>query len=95
MTNTTRFNIHESTQGSIPFLDTPICPSLDHDPYIQVEQVKGGSDPNNTDVSEGAVVRVSCSHGYVVNLSNDTIICEKGKWRPKVPQCSACNEKNM
>ncbi|ODN01862.1 Locomotion-related protein Hikaru genki [Orchesella cincta] len=66
-----------------------MCPSLAEEPYIEIEVIRPGSDPNNTDVSEGAALKVSCTHGFGVNLQNDTIVCDKGRWRPKFPLCAA------
>lgn len=65
------------------------CPSLDHDEFMQVEVIKNGEDANNT-YSIGAVAKISCTPGYWVNINNETVVCEKGKWKPKLPQCSAC-----
>lgn len=62
---------------------------LDHDPYIQKETIQAGEDINQT-YSHGSVVRVSCTHGFGVNLPNETIKCVQGRWKPKLPQCSAC-----
>lgn len=63
----------------------------EHDENLVIELITKGNDPNNTDVSEGAVIRVSCTHGYGVNLPNDTITCdERGRWRPKNPHCNPC-----
>ncbi|OXA56007.1 sushi, von Willebrand factor type A, EGF and pentraxin domain-containing protein 1 isoform X2 [Folsomia candida] len=68
---------------------TPIiCPNLDHDPFIQTEVIQAGDEQNET-FSAGAIVKVSCKPGFGVNLPNETVRCDKGKWRPKIPQCSA------
>lgn len=64
------------------------CRSLDHDPYMLVEVTRNGDDTNNT-FSVGAVAKISCTPGFGVNLNNETVTCEKGKWKPKLPQCSA------
>ncbi|XP_021948742.1 sushi, von Willebrand factor type A, EGF and pentraxin domain-containing protein 1 isoform X2 [Folsomia candida] len=65
-----------------------VCSGLDHDPYIQKETIQAGEDINQT-YSHGSVVRVSCTHGFGVNLPNETIKCVQGRWKPKLPQCSA------
>lgn len=64
------------------------CPDLDNE-FMQVEVITKGEDENNT-YSIGAVAKVSCTPGFGMNLNNETVKCEKGRWRPKVPQCSAC-----
>ncbi|ODN01859.1 Locomotion-related protein Hikaru genki [Orchesella cincta] len=64
------------------------CPSLDHDEFMQVEVIRNGDDVNNT-FSLGAVAKISCTPGFGMNLNNETVTCEKGRWKPKLPQCSA------
>jgi hypothetical protein len=67
-----------------------ICETLnDHDPHLNYEVLQVGEEENQT-FSSGAVVKVSCTHGFGVNLPNDTIKCVQGKWKPKLPQCNAC-----
>jgi len=65
------------------------CPSLeDFDEYMQIQVIQPGSYENET-FSAGAVVKVSCNSGFGVNVPNETVRCDKGRWKPKVPQCSA------
>lgn len=74
--------------GCKHLIGTMSCPSLDHDAFMLVEVIQNGEDVNNT-YSLGAVAKISCTPGYGVNLNNETVTCEKGRWRPKLPQCSA------
>jgi len=66
-----------------------VCEPLDEEEHLGFDIIQAGEDENQT-FSSGAVVKVSCAHGFGVNLPNDTIRCEKGKWKPKLPQCHAC-----
>jgi len=64
------------------------CDSFDDDEYIQAEVINWGSD-DNTSYVPGTIVKVSCVKGFGVNLPNETTECKNGKWKPKVPSCSA------
>lgn len=35
----------------------------------------------------GVTLKVSCSHGYTLNLSKSKVRCRRGEWRPDTPQC--------
>lgn len=66
------------------------CEVLSSEPYVNIEFVKHGKDPNVT-YSQGTVVRVACGKGYVLNMeSNNTAKCVKGKWKPHKPECVIC-----
>ncbi|CAG7785566.1 unnamed protein product, partial [Allacma fusca] len=66
----------------------PFCDPLENE-YIQKEVITPGDDENATEFSSGALLKVSCIHGFGVNLPNETVRCVQGKWKPKVPQCNA------
>lgn len=69
-----------------PKKHTP-CEVLSSEPYVNIEFVKQGKDPNVT-YSQGTIVRVACGKGYVLNMeSNNTAKCVKGKWKPMKPEC--------
>ncbi|XP_044746690.1 complement factor H isoform X3 [Coccinella septempunctata] len=64
------------------------CSPLSVEPYVNVEIVKQGREPNVT-FSPGTVVRMACGKGYKLNLPlNKTAKCFKGKWKPMKPECS-------
>ncbi|CAH2986746.1 unnamed protein product [Chilo suppressalis] len=63
------------------------CEPIESEPYINVEIVKYGRDPNNT-FSSGTIVRVACGKGYGLNLEpNTTAKCVRGRWKPEKPKC--------
>ncbi|XP_047540229.1 uncharacterized protein LOC125073443 isoform X1 [Vanessa atalanta] len=63
------------------------CEAIDSEPYINIEVVKYGRDPNNT-FSSGTIVRVACGKGYGLNLeANATAKCVRGRWKPEKPMC--------
>lgn len=63
------------------------CEPLSSEPYINIEIIKHGRDPN-VSFSSGTVVKIACGKGYGSNLaSNKTAKCVRGKWRPTVPKC--------
>lgn len=63
------------------------CDPLSDKPYVNIEVVKHGKDPNNT-FSSGTVVKMACGIGYHLNMpENKTAKCVRGKWRPMKPDC--------
>ncbi|KAL4708940.1 hypothetical protein ACJJTC_014968, partial [Scirpophaga incertulas] len=63
------------------------CEPIESEPYVNIEIVKYGRDPNNT-FSSGTIVRVACGKGYGVNLEvNATAKCVRGRWKPEKPKC--------
>ncbi|XP_057654194.1 sushi, von Willebrand factor type A, EGF and pentraxin domain-containing protein 1 isoform X2 [Diorhabda carinulata] len=63
------------------------CKPLSTEPYVNVEVVKHGKDPNVT-FSAGTVVKMACGKGYGLNMpENKTAKCVRGKWRPTQPMC--------
>ncbi|CAG4983211.1 unnamed protein product [Parnassius apollo] len=63
------------------------CEPIESEPYVNIEIVKYGRDPNNT-FSSGTIVRVACGKGYGLNLdSNATAKCVRGRWKPDKPKC--------
>ncbi|KAG6451661.1 uncharacterized protein LOC115444557 [Manduca sexta] len=63
------------------------CEPIASDPYVNIEVVKYGRDPNNT-FSSGTIVRVACGKGYGLNLEqNATAKCVRGRWKPEKPKC--------
>ncbi|XP_063369637.1 uncharacterized protein LOC134657962 [Cydia amplana] len=63
------------------------CEPIESEPYINIEIVKLGRDPNNT-FSSGTIVRVACGKGYGLNLDlNATVKCVRGRWKPDKPKC--------
>ncbi|XP_038218678.1 uncharacterized protein LOC119837224 isoform X1 [Zerene cesonia] len=63
------------------------CEPIESEPYINIEIVKYGRDPNNT-FSSGTIVRVACGKGYGLNLeANATAKCVRGRWKPEKPVC--------
>lgn len=66
------------------------CEPLSSEPFVNIEIVKHGRDPNVT-FSSGAVVKMVCGKGYGLNLpANKTAKCVRGKWRPTKPDCLIC-----
>ncbi|XP_057654264.1 sushi, von Willebrand factor type A, EGF and pentraxin domain-containing protein 1 isoform X10 [Diorhabda carinulata] len=66
------------------------CKPLSTEPYVNVEVVKHGKDPNVT-FSAGTVVKMACGKGYGLNMpENKTAKCVRGKWRPTQPMCLIC-----
>lgn len=64
------------------------CEDISNEPYVNVEIVKQGKDPNVT-FSAGTIVRVACGKGYGLNLEvNSTAKCVKGRWKPQKPVCA-------
>ncbi|XP_045762822.1 uncharacterized protein LOC123865673 [Maniola jurtina] len=63
------------------------CEPITSEPYVNIEVVKYGRDPNNT-FSSGTIVRVACGKGYGLNLEpNATAKCVRGRWKPEKPNC--------
>ncbi|KAJ2938869.1 hypothetical protein O0L34_g17677 [Tuta absoluta] len=63
------------------------CEPIESEPYVNIEIVKFGRDPNNT-FSSGTIVRVACGKGYGLNLElNATAKCVRGRWKPEKPKC--------
>ncbi|XP_073962964.1 uncharacterized protein [Choristoneura fumiferana] len=63
------------------------CEPIESEPYVNIEIVKLGRDPNNT-FSSGTIVRVACGKGYGLNLDqNATAKCVRGRWKPDKPKC--------
>ncbi|KAL0811803.1 hypothetical protein ABMA28_009231 [Loxostege sticticalis] len=63
------------------------CEPIESEPYVNIEIVKYGRDPNNT-FSSGTIVRVACGKGYGLNLEpNATAKCVRGRWKPEKPKC--------
>ncbi|KOB66896.1 Sushi, von Willebrand factor type A, EGF and pentraxin domain-containing protein 1, partial [Operophtera brumata] len=63
------------------------CEPIESEPYVNIEIVKYGRDPNNT-FSSGTIVRVACGKGYGLNLDlNATVKCVRGRWKPEKPKC--------
>ncbi|CAH2250497.1 jg9593 [Pararge aegeria aegeria] len=63
------------------------CEPINSEPYVNIEVVKYGRDPNNT-FSSGTIVRVACGKGYGLNLElNATAKCVRGRWKPEKPNC--------
>ncbi|XP_012545704.3 uncharacterized protein LOC101741571 isoform X2 [Bombyx mori] len=63
------------------------CEPIASEPYINIEVVKYGRDPNNT-FSTGTIIRVACGKGYGFNLdANATVKCVRGRWKPEKPKC--------
>ncbi|XP_042893956.1 complement receptor type 2-like [Penaeus japonicus] len=64
----------------------PRCQAIPSQPYLRVEVARSGRDKNYT-YSAGARIKVTCLHGYGLNIGNKTAKCAKGKWKPKKPEC--------
>ncbi|XP_049824701.1 sushi, von Willebrand factor type A, EGF and pentraxin domain-containing protein 1 isoform X2 [Aethina tumida] len=63
------------------------CEALSSEPYVNVEVVKHGKDPN-VSYSSGTVVKMACGLGYGLNMpENKTAKCMRGKWKPVKPMC--------
>ncbi|KAJ8923976.1 hypothetical protein NQ315_006752 [Exocentrus adspersus] len=63
------------------------CEPLSSEPFVNVEVVKHGRDPNVT-FSPGTVVKMACGKGYGLNMpENKTAKCVRGRWRPTKPMC--------
>lgn len=66
------------------------CEPLSSEPFVNIEIIKHGRDPNVT-FSSGSVVKMACGKGYGLNLPvNKTAKCVRGKWRPAKPTCLIC-----
>lgn len=66
------------------------CEPLSSEPYVNIEVIKHGKDPN-VSFSSGTVVKIACGKGYGSNLpTNKTAKCVRGKWRPLKPSCYLC-----
>lgn len=69
------------------------CEPLPSEPYVNIEVVKHGRDPN-VSFSSGTIVKIACGKGYGSNLSaNKTAKCVRGKWKPLKPSCYLCKRK--
>ncbi|XP_050719319.1 uncharacterized protein LOC127000000 isoform X1 [Eriocheir sinensis] len=65
----------------------PHCDPIPSQPYLRVEVARRGRDSNYT-YSAGARIKVTCLHGYGLNIGNRTAKCaRRGKWKPKKPEC--------
>ncbi|XP_069182645.1 sushi, von Willebrand factor type A, EGF and pentraxin domain-containing protein 1 [Procambarus clarkii] len=65
----------------------PHCEPIPSEPYLRVEVVRKGRDSNYT-YSAGARIKVTCLHGYGLNIGNRTAKCaRRGKWKPMKPEC--------
>ncbi|XP_069936040.1 sushi, von Willebrand factor type A, EGF and pentraxin domain-containing protein 1 isoform X3 [Cherax quadricarinatus] len=65
----------------------PHCEPIASEPYLRVEVIRKGRDSNYT-YSAGARIKVTCLHGYGLNIGNRTAKCaRRGKWKPMKPQC--------
>ncbi|KAJ8927716.1 hypothetical protein NQ314_019789 [Rhamnusium bicolor] len=63
------------------------CEPLSSEPFVNVEVVKHGRDPN-VSFSPGTIVKMACGKGYGLNMpENKTAKCVRGKWRPTKPMC--------
>ncbi|CAH0550197.1 unnamed protein product [Brassicogethes aeneus] len=63
------------------------CDALSSEPFVNVEIVKHGKDPNAS-FSSGTVVKMACGVGYGLNMpENKTAKCMRGKWKPVKPVC--------
>lgn len=66
------------------------CEPLSSEPYVNIEIVKHGRDPN-VSFSSGSIVKMACGKGYGLNMpENKTAKCVRGRWRPTKPTCSIC-----
>lgn len=71
------------------------CEPLSSEPYVNIEIVKHGRDPN-VSFSSGTVVKMACGKGYGLNLpENKTAKCVRGKWKPTKPVCSIRKYRNI
>lgn len=69
------------------------CEPLSSEPFVNVEVVKYGKDPN-VSFSSGTIVKMACGKGYGLNMpENKTAKCVRGKWRPTKPTCFICKYK--
>ncbi|XP_066943300.1 sushi, von Willebrand factor type A, EGF and pentraxin domain-containing protein 1-like isoform X2 [Macrobrachium rosenbergii] len=66
--------------------NVPHCADIPIEQYLRVEVLRPGRDDNYT-YSAGARVKVTCLHGYGLNIGNRTAKCAKGKWKPMKPEC--------
>ncbi|KAG7173717.1 Locomotion-related protein Hikaru genki-like 2 [Homarus americanus] len=65
----------------------PHCEPIPSEPYLRVEVIRKGRDSNYT-YSAGARIKVTCLHGYGLNIGNRTAKCaRRGKWKPMKPEC--------
>jgi hypothetical protein len=68
------------------------CEVISEEPFVNIEVVKAGRDPNKT-FSPGTVVKVTCGKGYGLNIgANITAKCVRGQWKPAKPECLICKE---
>lgn len=66
------------------------CEPLSSEPFVNVEVVKYGRDPN-VSFSPGTIVKMACGKGYGLNIpENKTAKCVRGRWRPTKPMCLIC-----
>lgn len=69
------------------------CEILSSEPYVTIEVLKYGRDPNIT-YSSGTIIKMTCGIGYGLNLpTNSTVKCVRGLWKPTKPECEIlpCN----
>ncbi|XP_075238047.1 hig-anchoring scaffold protein isoform X3 [Lycorma delicatula] len=63
------------------------CDAPSKESFMEIEIIKPGRDPNVT-YSHGAVVKITCSRGYGLNIGdNTTARCNRGRWKPDKPLC--------
>ncbi|XP_065203954.1 sushi, von Willebrand factor type A, EGF and pentraxin domain-containing protein 1-like, partial [Planococcus citri] len=74
-------------KGKKKFRRKTPCPLLSDEPYLHVEIVKVGKNPNIT-YYHGTLIRVICARGYKLNIgTNNTAKCVRGRWKPEKPDC--------
>ncbi|RWS13910.1 Sushi: von Willebrand factor type A: EGF and pentraxin domain-containing protein 1-like protein, partial [Dinothrombium tinctorium] len=62
------------------------CKGFRSNPTMKLSVTKIGEGPET--YSHGAIVKVSCSPGYELNIGkNRTVRCIRGFWKPKEPEC--------
>ncbi|XP_037078629.1 protein lev-9-like, partial [Pollicipes pollicipes] len=64
------------------------CDPIATQTYLRVDVVRPGKDANYT-YSRGSRVKVTCGHGYQLNIGNKVARCVRGHWRPEKPSCVA------
>lgn len=65
------------------------CEPLEGIDHLHASIVAGQMNENQT-YNDGTVFRVSCVHGFELNMANDSVKCKNGAWKPKWPLCNAC-----
>ncbi|RXG57663.1 Protein lev-9 [Armadillidium vulgare] len=62
------------------------CEEINEEVYMKIEILRPGRDDNYT-FSSGARLKVTCLHGYGLNIGNKTAKCARGRWKPMKPEC--------